>query len=101
MAPSPDWFSGFYNFNAADTVANKWLYSFVVATAPWDAGTETGNTYDPSNPAESPQARISQFTTSNIRPTSVYVSVGSNNKKRVLPVARWECQLVSPPAKAI
>jgi Spondin_N len=94
IAPSPDWFTGFRNFNAANSGAQRWLQSFTLETFPWDAGTEKGDTYNPSNDAESPPARITRFTTSNIRPTRVFVSTTPEGKSQILPVATWECKLV-------
>jgi Spondin_N len=94
IAPSPDWFSCFSRFNAANTTTKTWYRSFALNTYPFDAGTERGDQYSPFNVAESPQRRISRFTEMNIRPTNVLVSEASNGRRRVLPVARWECKLV-------
>jgi Spondin_N len=94
MAPTPDWFTGFRNFNAADSSVRRWYQSFSLETAPWDAGTEQGDTYVDTNSAESPQQRITRFTTANIRSTRVFVSTTPAGANRILPVATWECKLV-------
>jgi len=92
VAPSPDWFTGFYNFLVMDTGTNTWLSSFVLATYPFDAGTETGDRYQFSNPEESPQQVIEEFTVDNARSTGVFVS---RDGSTVLPVALWECTLLN------
>lgn len=92
IAPSPDWFSGFYNFNAANSTTQRWLRSFTLETGAWDAGTEQGANYVMDNAAESPARRISQFRIGNLPNTNVFASP---NGLRVLPVARWECRLAN------
>ena len=62
VVPSPDWFSGFYNFNAVNEVSGTWYREFVIDTLPWDAGTEDGDDYSLSNPATDPQQSIFWFT---------------------------------------
>ena len=54
IAPSPDWFSGLSNFDVRDANNDRQTYfgSFSIETFPWDAGTETGDRYSLSNPAE-------------------------------------------------
>lgn len=86
IAPSPDWFSGVYNFNvlAGDT----WYESFTLATFPWDAGTDSGDTYTSSNQATSPAQDIFQLTTDTIPGTNVFLSPSGDS---VEPVATWTC----------
>jgi hypothetical protein len=43
IAPSPDWFSGFSDFDARDVSANTWYQEFELETYPWDAGTANDN----------------------------------------------------------
>ena len=43
-APSPDWFSGFFDFGVIDGF-DMWYNSFIITTYPWDAGTDSGTTY--------------------------------------------------------
>uniref|UniRef100_A0A7S2X9S6 Spondin domain-containing protein n=1 Tax=Lotharella oceanica TaxID=641309 RepID=A0A7S2X9S6_9EUKA len=62
IAPSPDWFAGFYNLNLC--VGGKWLQNITVAATPWDAGTDCGITYKSPNCVEGGEAfsRIFEFT---------------------------------------
>ena len=60
--PSPDWFSGIYNFNPMDTAQDYWYQSFKTATYPWDAGTEQGETYSTINEPGTPHHPILQLT---------------------------------------
>jgi len=93
IAPSPDWFSGFYDFDVRDPDnLDNFLQSFVIETYPWDAGTEQGDTYSTSNDAESPAQEIFQLTTDTVPATGVLLDSGGTS---VLPVARWECELVA------
>jgi len=52
IAPSPDWFSGFYDFDPRDPSSNTWYGEFIIETHPWDAGTEIGASYSTSNDPE-------------------------------------------------
>merc|ERR1712013_168125 len=45
IAPSPDWFSGFYDFDAINPMTDTWFREFTIETYPFDAGTEEGDTY--------------------------------------------------------
>lgn len=42
VAPSPDWFTGFYDFDACTTSGRSWLSKFMILTYPFDAGIEQG-----------------------------------------------------------
>jgi len=89
MAPSPDWFSGFHDFNAVNENAQTWYKEFTIQTYPYDAGTEDGNTYDTSNSKTSPQQKVSQFTTNNV-PNGIYLNPDGDD---ILPVAKYTCTL--------
>jgi hypothetical protein len=89
---SPDWFSGFYNFDAIDDVTSTWYREFIISTYPWDAGTEDGEGYSGSNPATSPTEPIKRFNPNNLPSTNVFLS----NSGTVLPVATWTCTLEQP-----
>jgi Spondin_N len=95
IASSPDWFSGFYDFDARDTSTNTWYGEFLIETYPWDAGTETGDTYSFSNPAESSPHDIMRFTIDTV-PATTRVFLSSDGST-VLPVAQWQCLLVGMP----
>lgn len=95
VAPSPDWFSGVYDLNMVVRRKGKDYYwsDVIYDLYPWDAGTETGNTYRLSNPAEDPHQPIEQLTVDNIPTLSngdqVLVSPEGST---VLPVLRLSCR---------
>jgi len=62
VAPSPDWYTGFYNVKPIDKGSQVWLESFKIETFPWDAGTETGDDFAGDNPEENPHVPIVQLT---------------------------------------
>lgn len=93
MIPSPDWFSGFYDFNALDSATNTWYQSFVLETYPWDAGTDSGTTYKADDVATSPPEDIFQLTVETAPASGVFV----NEDLTVLPVATWSCTQVEAP----
>jgi len=86
IAPSPDWFTGLSNYRP--TKDGKWLESFTVDTYPWDAGTDSGDTYSARNSATNPKETVYQIL--NDSPVNnVFV-----NDNSVLPVGRWSCTKV-------
>ena len=61
VAPSPDWFVG---VSGLSLLANgEWLNEVVVALGPWDAGTDSGTTYESEDADMMPQAPISPLQT--------------------------------------
>jgi hypothetical protein len=99
ISPSPDWFSGFYNFDARNAGTLTWLKSFTITTYPWDAGTEQGSGYSPDNMAQSPKAAIKQLTAETVPSTGVFLNTTSmmTGPKTVKPVATWMCTIESDP----
>ena len=91
IAPSPDWFSGFYNFDPRSMDTKTWYDLFSIGTYPWDAGTEEGDTYSTNNTATYPTEYIEQLTIDTI-PESTYVFRNPSGKK-VRSVARWVCRM--------
>jgi hypothetical protein len=89
IAPSPDWFSGFYEFSVAD--GGLWLADFAIETYPWDAGTEDGDTFSQDNAATDPQIPIFQLTIDTVPDNGVFLSPDTTT---VLPVARWQCTMM-------
>jgi len=89
VAPSPDWFTGIPKFSPIDE--GFWLESFGIATFPWDAGTEQGDTYSINNNPENPQFPITQLTAGTIPGDSGILLDESGTK--VLPMALWSCAL--------
>jgi len=95
IAPSPDWFSGFYDFDPRDPSSNTWYGEFIIETYPWDAGTETGDSYSLSNdpePTNVPILRLDEETVP--QSTGVFLS---QDGMAVLPVAEWRCTLLTEP----
>jgi Spondin_N len=88
VAPSPDWFTGIYNFDAINQATGTYYDSFIIDTYPWDAGTETGSTYTISNPAEVQHVPIFQLTVDTVPDTGVFLNPDGTD---VLPVSRWNC----------
>ena len=97
IADSPDWFSGFYDFN---TVAESgfWYRSFAIDTYPWDAGTEKGKKYKLNNQAEDPHLPIIQFTVDTVPSNGIFLSP---DETTVLPVATWTCELENEPVSPV
>uniref|UniRef100_A0A7S2X5L5 Spondin domain-containing protein n=1 Tax=Lotharella oceanica TaxID=641309 RepID=A0A7S2X5L5_9EUKA len=89
IAPSPDWFTGFYNLNLC--VDGKWLDSLTIETQPWDLGTDCGVTYTSADCAENPRMPISEITSAN-NARGVFVLNGG-----VLPVATF---VISKPSSS-
>jgi hypothetical protein len=89
-APSPDWFTGIYNFSPIDEVNQVWYDSFEIATYPFDAGTEKGDNFSPSNAAEDPQIPIFELTKETVPENGIFLN---DSKTEVLPVALWTCEL--------
>merc|ERR1740139_1065134 len=88
IAPSPDWFTGLSNYRPIKD--GKWLESFTVDTYPWDAGTDSGNTYAARDSATNPKEPVYQIL-NNFPVNNVFVG---NNDNSVLPVGQWSCTKV-------
>ena len=102
MIPSPDWFSGFSDFNALDDNTDTWYQSFVLEVYPWDAGTDSGTTYKANDEATSPPEGIFQLTVDTAPGSGVFVSEDPSPSigLAVLPVAKWSCtQVQAPPPR--
>ena len=90
IAPSPDWFSGFYDFRLFNPATGTWWSNFTLNTFPFDAGTEKGTGYEIDNEAENPPLRIRRFTARSPLDTGVFLSP---DQSRVMHVATWKCRL--------
>jgi hypothetical protein len=95
-APSPDWFTGIYNFSPINE-EKFWYESFEIATFPFDAGTEMGSTYSIGNQPEDPVIEIFQLTNDTIPANGILLDPTG---VEVLPVAVWNCVLKSPSSPA-
>lgn len=93
MSPSPDWFSGFFMFNARSREKpDFWLGQFTVTTYPWDSGSRRGESYLDEVPFEGVNTvPIQQITVDNPPATDVLLS-GSMDS--INPVLKWECNIV-------
>jgi len=91
-APSPDWFTGIYNFSPIDPEQNVWYESFEIATYSWDAGTELGETYSLNNDPQEPHIPIFQLTNETI-PGDSGILLDGESGTDVLPMALWSCTL--------
>jgi hypothetical protein len=95
-APSPDWFSGFSNFEPGSD-DDKWLASFTIDTQPYDAGTDSGVTFKADDLVTDPQEMITELTV-DTTPGDIFKDATGET---ILPVVSWTCLLVaSTPAKA-
>ena len=61
VAPSPDWFVGVSGLSLRNATDDGWQPSLTVDLFPYDAGTEEGTEFSPSNAATSPQGTITSI----------------------------------------
>jgi len=90
LSPSPDWFSGFHDFNAVDETSNTWYEEIVVPVFPFDAGTMIGNTYVTFPFPEKNPDPISQFTVENVPESGIFLNDVGN---KILPVGTYTCKI--------
>jgi hypothetical protein len=93
IAPSPDWFSGFSDFDARDVLASAWYQEFEVETFPFDAGTADDD-FDPEEAA----LPIFMYSIDRLPSNGAFTSSLGNT---VLPVARWTCTLQTTSAPSV
>jgi hypothetical protein len=60
VAPSPDWFVGVSALNLLD--GGDWVQERVIALVPWDAGTDSGVTFESRDRATTPREPITRIT---------------------------------------
>jgi len=89
IAPSPDWFTGLSKYRPYK--GGKWLQSFTVDTYPWDAGTDSGDTYASPNSATNPKEPIYQISNSHPSDNDLF---WLGPEPYVLPVGQWSCTKV-------
>lgn len=61
MAPSPDWYTGFYTFWLIDEYSRTWYDHLRIQVKPWDAGTDAGTTYQSVDSDLDPAVVIERF----------------------------------------
>lgn len=91
VVPSPDWFSGFYSFNMIDPATDSWYDKVVFETYPWDAGVDSGSTYESQNAPIIPSYIVTQLTVGTVPDSGAFLSPDGNT---VFPVSRWTCTRV-------
>jgi len=89
VAPSPDWFTGIPKFSPISD-EGFWYKSFTIATGPYDAGTEKGDTYSIGNSAEEEHLPISRFTVETVPDSGILLDPSGTT---VLPMVEWSCVL--------
>ena len=75
LAPSPDWFVGVHDLDLCDS--NAWLNTIDVTLFPYDAGTDSGESYQSPNSATNPSQPISRITTGPLAPNGQETPVGT------------------------
>ena len=80
IAPSPDWFVGVHDLSLmAD---GDWVDELVVDLAPYDAGTDSGETYNSSDRDTVPRAPISMITSAPLASGGVAPPLGTFTFRR-------------------
>lgn len=90
MDPSPDFFSGFYDQQVLDEKTNTWYESFTISTYPWDAGTQTGDSFLANSSPLDPAQPVSFLTDPNVPGSAAGVFLNPDGTS-VDPVAKWTC----------
>lgn len=93
IAPSPDWFSGFYDIVPV-TCDGYWYESFTVVVQPYDAGTDSGTKYRSADSDTDPQDRIVELSPATVPPSMVFVNEEDGD---VRPVLSFKFSLVNKP----
>ena len=88
VAPSPDWFTGFYGVDF--TEGGFWKDEVVLETFAWDAGTDSAETYRHENTPTVPQGVITAFDSVNPGPFT------PEN-----PMTTWTCGIVVEPTYSV
>ncbi|KAL7565324.1 hypothetical protein ACA910_014607 [Epithemia clementina (nom. ined.)] len=89
MMPTPDWFTGFYLLDVVDEYDRTYWHRIMIHTYPWDAGTDSGDTYMSVDQDMDPPANVERITSSNA-PNGIFLSPDGRS---VRPVAEWDCVL--------
>jgi len=92
IAPSPDWYTGFYDLKPIDKSSDVWYQSFEVYSYAWDAGTETGQELSGNNPPEDPHKDIIELTKKTLAENGPLLNPDGG---KVLPMATWSCTIVA------
>jgi len=91
MDPSPDWYTGFYSFWLIDEYSRTWYDHLKIQTYAWDAGTDSGTTYDSLISDLDPPIPIERFIP---RTAPANGELRGPDGESVPVVGEWECFLV-------
>ena len=78
-----------------DPATDRWYEKVVVETFPWDAGTDSGTTYESEDALVIPSYLITQLTVGTVPDSGAFLSPDGDT---VLSVSRWTCIRVEAPA---
>lgn len=92
IAPSSDWFSGFYDVKPIDEDAMVWYDEFEIEAAPWDAGSREGEDFVGGGESTNPRMPIMEFTAATVPSSGAFLNA---EKDDVLPMGTWTCTLVT------
>jgi hypothetical protein len=81
VAPSPDWFVGVAGLVLFDN--GQWVEERHVTLVPWDAGTDSGRTFDADDEVSIPQQPITAIVTAPLSPGGQVVPMGTFVVRRV------------------
>jgi len=84
VAPSPDWIAGINNIGMID--GGMWIKEIEVTSLGFDAGTDSGATYNAGNTATDPAEAIRVLD----QPTD---QVYNMDEGKALPMATWKCTM--------
>lgn len=80
VAPSPDWFIGVANLSLLEN--GDWVDALVVDLDPYDAGTDSGVSYESRDRDTSPREAIAHITTAPLASNGVVPSMGTFTFRR-------------------
>lgn len=80
VAPSPDWFIGVANLSLLEN--GDWVDALVVDLNPYDAGTDSGVSYESRDRDTSPREAIAHITTAPLASNGVVPSMGTFTFRR-------------------
>ncbi len=81
VAPSPDWFVGVSSLRLFEN--GDWVREKEVALTPWDAGTDSGSTFDSADRPTRPRQAIARITTAPLAVSGVAAPLGRFTFRRL------------------
>jgi Spondin_N len=89
ISPSPDWYSGFYLFDTKKEDTQTFWEAFKIRTYPWDAGSDSGDTYTAQDRDTDPPEFVTRIEVGNTV-NEIFLSPAGD---QVRYLAEWECVL--------